>query len=66
MKFQAILQGFFALVTFQCVSAQSIVDIAIGDDNDNFSTLVAALQAAGLDDPLSKEGTFSESYMQIF
>ena len=38
-------------------SAQDIVDIAAG--NDSFTTLVAALQAAGLVDTLKSEGPFT-------
>jgi hypothetical protein len=40
----------------------SILDIAQGDDN--FSTLVAAVLATGLEVPLSEDGPFSEYFIQ--
>lgn len=39
------------------VAAQTIVDVAVA--NDNFSTLVAAVKAAGLVETLSSEGPFT-------
>lgn len=43
--------------TIQAVAASTIVDVAVG--NENFSTLVAAVKAAGLVETLSSEGPFT-------
>lgn len=48
----------FAILVGPVYSQQSIVEIAVADP-DNFSTLVAALTAAGLVDVLDGEGAFT-------
>ncbi len=51
------LLALLAAITLSWGAAQSIVDIAVG--NDDFSTLVTAVTAAGLVDALSGEGPFT-------
>ena len=54
---QATAAGAVAATMATAASAQSIVDIAVGDER--FSTLVAAVSAAGLVDTLSGPGPFT-------
>ena len=54
---KAAAAGAVAATMATAASAQSIVDIAVGDER--FSTLVAAVSAAGLVDTLSGPGSFT-------
>lgn len=54
---KAAAAGAVASTMATAASAQSIVDIAVGDER--FSTLVAAVSAAGLVDTLSGSGPFT-------
>ncbi len=56
-KFKSILAATAVVFSGAAASAQSIVDIAVGDDR--FSTLVAAVTAAGLADTLAGPGPFT-------
>lgn len=58
MKFSKVLPTIaLAITTSTAVYAQNIVEIAAGDDR--FSTLVAAVTAAGLGETLASEGPFT-------
>ncbi len=54
---QRIAISLLAALALTVASAQTIVDIAV--ENDDFSTLVTAVSAAGLVDVLSSEGPFT-------
>lgn len=54
---KALTFGAVALMAASAASAKNIVEIAAGDER--FSTLVAAVQAAGLVDTLAGEGPFT-------
>jgi uncharacterized surface protein with fasciclin (FAS1) repeats len=47
------------LSALACISAQTVVDIAVNDEEERFTTLVQALQTANLVDTLSGDGPFT-------